>query len=61
MPHGGYGSSGFGKDMSTYSFDEYTQIKHVMFDATAAAKKDWHRTIFGDRTEAPIPEGVHET
>ncbi|QIY98566.1 gamma-aminobutyraldehyde dehydrogenase [Streptomyces sp. S1D4-11] len=49
MPHGGYKASGFGKDMSAYSFDEYTQIKHVMFDNTAVARKDWHRTIFGDR------------
>jgi betaine-aldehyde dehydrogenase len=49
MPHGGYRASGFGKDMSTYSFDEYTQIKHVMYDRTAVARKDWHRTIFGDR------------
>jgi betaine-aldehyde dehydrogenase len=49
MPHGGYKASGFGKDMSAYSFDEYTQIKHVMFDNTAVAAKDWHRTIFGDR------------
>ncbi|MEU1628319.1 gamma-aminobutyraldehyde dehydrogenase [Streptomyces sp. NPDC020096] len=49
MPHGGYKSSGFGKDMSAYSFEEYTQVKHVMFDNTAVAAKDWHRTIFGDR------------
>ncbi|MFJ4566289.1 gamma-aminobutyraldehyde dehydrogenase [Streptomyces caelestis] len=49
MPHGGYKSSGYGKDMSAYSFEEYTQIKHVMFDNTAVAVKDWHRTVFGDR------------
>ncbi|GGX52251.1 gamma-aminobutyraldehyde dehydrogenase [Streptomyces chartreusis] len=49
MPHGGYKASGFGKDMSAYSFEEYTQIKHVMFDNTAVAAKDWHRTVFGDR------------
>ncbi|MGW0660784.1 gamma-aminobutyraldehyde dehydrogenase [Streptodolium elevatio] len=49
MPHGGYKASGFGKDMSQYSFDEYTNVKHVMYDITAVAKKDWHRTIFGDR------------
>ncbi|MGW4913392.1 gamma-aminobutyraldehyde dehydrogenase [Streptomyces sp. NPDC004270] len=49
MPHGGYKASGFGKDMSVYSFEEYTQVKHVMFDNTAVARKDWHRTIFGDR------------
>ncbi|MFE4826954.1 gamma-aminobutyraldehyde dehydrogenase [Streptomyces sp. NPDC056672] len=49
MPHGGYKASGFGKDMSVYSFEEYTQVKHVMYDNTAVARKDWHRTIFGDR------------
>ncbi|MGV9276576.1 gamma-aminobutyraldehyde dehydrogenase [Streptomyces griseosporeus] len=49
MPHGGAKQSGFGKDMSMYSFEEYTQIKHVMFDNTAVARKDWHRTVFGDR------------
>ena len=47
MPHGGMKQSGFGKDMSTYSFEEYTTVKHVMFDRTAAAHKPWHRTIFG--------------
>ena len=30
--------------------DEYTNVKHVMFDATATARKDWHRTIFSGRT-----------
>jgi 1-pyrroline dehydrogenase len=30
MPHGGYKQSGYGKDMSVYSLEEYTQIKHVM-------------------------------
>ncbi|MFK4223095.1 gamma-aminobutyraldehyde dehydrogenase [Streptomyces sp. NPDC019890] len=49
MPHGGYQASGFGKDMSMYSFEEYTQVKHVMYDNTAVVRKDWHRTIFGDR------------
>ncbi|MHC5704260.1 gamma-aminobutyraldehyde dehydrogenase [Streptomyces tirandamycinicus] len=49
MPHGGYRASGFGKDMSMYSFEEYTQVKHVMYDNTAVVRKDWHRTIFGDR------------
>ncbi|WP_442790317.1 gamma-aminobutyraldehyde dehydrogenase [Nocardia sp. CDC153] len=46
MPHGGYKASGFGKDMSTYAFDEYTNIKHVMSDITAAAHKPWHDVIF---------------
>jgi betaine-aldehyde dehydrogenase len=49
MPHGGVKASGFGKDMSMYSFEEYTTVKHVMYDLTASAAKDWHRTIFGDR------------
>src|SRR6266511_4398157 len=30
MPHGGYGKSGYGKDMSIYAIEEYTNIKHVM-------------------------------
>ena len=29
MPHGGFKESGYGKDMSIYSMEEYTQIKHV--------------------------------
>ncbi|MEZ5116296.1 MAG: gamma-aminobutyraldehyde dehydrogenase [Candidatus Nanopelagicales bacterium] len=49
MPHGGYKQSGFGKDMSRYSLEEYTQVKHVSQDITGEARKDWHRTIFGDR------------
>jgi len=31
MPHGGFKQSGYGKDLSMYSIEEYTQIKHVMF------------------------------
>jgi len=46
MPHGGMKASGYGKDMSVYSFEEYTQIKHVMSDITGAAAKPWHNTIF---------------
>ena len=49
MPHGGYKASGFGKDMSIYSLEEYTNVKHVSVDITGAARKDWHRTIFGGR------------
>jgi acyl-CoA reductase-like NAD-dependent aldehyde dehydrogenase len=30
MPHGGFKESGYGKDMSVYSLEDYTQIKHVM-------------------------------
>jgi betaine-aldehyde dehydrogenase len=46
MPHGGYRASGFGKDMSSYSFEEYTQVKHTMHDITGVARKPWHRTVF---------------
>ena len=30
MPHGGYGMSGYGKDLSMYAVEEYTNVKHVM-------------------------------
>ena len=30
MPHGGYKQSGYGKDMSMYAIEDYTQVKHVM-------------------------------
>ena len=30
MPHGGFKSSGHGKDLSMYGFEDYTRIKHVM-------------------------------
>ena len=30
LPHGGYKQSGYGKDMSIYAIEHYTEIKHVM-------------------------------
>jgi betaine-aldehyde dehydrogenase len=30
MPHGGFKQSGHGKDLSLYSLEDYTRIKHVM-------------------------------
>jgi betaine-aldehyde dehydrogenase len=30
MPHGGFKQSGYGKDLSVYSLEDYTVIKHVM-------------------------------
>lgn len=30
MPHGGFKHSGYGKDLSLYSLEDYTRIKHVM-------------------------------
>jgi 1-pyrroline dehydrogenase len=30
MPHGGYKQSGYGKDLSMYALEDYTEVKHVM-------------------------------
>jgi betaine-aldehyde dehydrogenase len=30
MPHGGFRDSGYGKDLSVYSLEDYTVVKHVM-------------------------------
>ena len=30
MPHGGFKQSGYGKDLSVYSLEDYTRVKHVM-------------------------------
>jgi 1-pyrroline dehydrogenase len=30
MPHGGFKQSGYGKDMSSYALEHYTELKHVM-------------------------------
>jgi acyl-CoA reductase-like NAD-dependent aldehyde dehydrogenase len=30
MPHGGFKQSGYGKDMSIYGIEHYTELKHVM-------------------------------
>jgi betaine-aldehyde dehydrogenase len=30
MPHGGFKQSGYGKDLSMYAVEEYTEVKHVM-------------------------------
>ena len=30
MPHGGFKQSGYGKDLSMYSLEDYTIVKHVM-------------------------------
>ncbi len=48
MPHGGYKQSGFGKDLSIYSLEEYTNIKHVYVDLTDTVRKGWHYLTFGD-------------
>jgi betaine-aldehyde dehydrogenase len=51
MPHGGFKQSGSGKDMSSYSFEEYTRVKHVMLELTGVPEKPWHYTIFGDKPD----------
>jgi betaine-aldehyde dehydrogenase len=30
MPHGGFKQSGYGKDLSLYALEDYTEVKHVM-------------------------------
>jgi betaine-aldehyde dehydrogenase len=35
MPHGGFKQSGYGKDMSAYGLEDYTEIKHVMVNLEA--------------------------
>jgi betaine-aldehyde dehydrogenase len=35
MPHGGFKHSGHGKDLSVYSLEDYTRIKHVMHNIEA--------------------------
>ncbi len=49
MPHGGFKQSGFGKDLSAYALDDYTEVKHVMVELTGAARKGWHYTVYGDQ------------
>ena len=34
MPHGGFRQSGYGKDLSIYAIEDYTEIKHVMVSLT---------------------------
>jgi len=32
MPHGGFKNSDYGKDMSMYALEHYTELKHVMIE-----------------------------
>ena len=48
MPHGGVAQSGFGHDLSRYSLDEYTVVKHIMADTGLGTIKPWHFTVLGD-------------
>jgi betaine-aldehyde dehydrogenase len=49
MPHGGFKQSGFGKDLSMYSLEDYTQIKHIYIDQTGLARKPWYYVVYGDK------------
>jgi len=49
MPHGGVNGSGFGKDMSMYALEEYTAVKHVVFELTGEPRKDWYDAV------SPVP------
>ncbi len=49
MPHGGFKQSGFGKDLSAYALEDYTEVKHVMVELTGDARKGWHYTVYGDQ------------
>lgn len=48
MPHGGFKQSGFGKDMSVESVEEYTVTKHVMAELSGVQRKDWYYLVSGD-------------
>jgi len=30
-----------------YTFDDYTDVKHVYVDLTNEARKSWHYTVYG--------------
>jgi betaine-aldehyde dehydrogenase len=49
MPHGGFKQSGFGKDLSAYALEDYTEVKHVMVELTGDVRKGWHYTVYGDQ------------
>jgi betaine-aldehyde dehydrogenase len=53
MPHGGVKGSGFGKDMSMYALEEYTAVKHVVFELTGAPRKEWYDAV----SPGPADEG----
>jgi betaine-aldehyde dehydrogenase len=49
MPHGGFKQSGFGKDLSMHSLEDYTQTKHIYIDQTGLARKPWYYVVYGDK------------
>ena len=54
MPHGGFKQSGYGKDLSMYALEDYTQIKHVMAKLLSAHL--WlHFTRMGGYQDGEVP------
>jgi len=49
MPHGGCKQSGWGRDLSLYSLEEFTNLKHVYIDLTGAVRKPFYYTIYGEK------------
>ena len=49
MPHGGRKQSGHGRDLSLYSLEEYTTLKHIYIDLKGDKRKSWHYTVYGKK------------
>ncbi len=48
MPWAGYRHSGHGASLSSYSLEEFTNIKHVYFDNTGSERKKWYYQVYGN-------------
>jgi betaine-aldehyde dehydrogenase len=49
MPHGGFKQSGFGKDLSLQSMEDFTRIKHIYVDLTGMKIKPWHSVVYSSK------------
>ena len=47
MPHGGLKQTGHGRDLSVYSLEEYSTLKHIYTDLSGKSRKPWHYTVYG--------------
>jgi betaine-aldehyde dehydrogenase len=45
MPNGAFKQSGYGQDLSLSALNDYTILKHVMFDTTGDDYKAWHSVV----------------
>lgn len=52
LPHGGFKQSGFGKDLSSTSLEEYTRLKHVFIDLSDEPNKPWHKIALAGGPES---------